>query len=78
MKVEVEFFGPILRPKGAGAQLTVSLPDGASVADLLAHLGYQATQMRFLSVLQDGRRLPLSTVLREGASVAIAAPLGGG
>ena len=76
MKVQVRFFGPVRKPtSGTGP---VDLPEGATVAELLARLGYNEEEARHLLVSHRGSRLGPETQLRPGMTVDLSMRLGGG
>ena len=69
--------GPVLKPTD-DKELSMDLPDGATVRDLLQQLGYPPAQARHVGVYFDGARLPHLSLLKEGQSVTVAVAMGGG
>jgi len=59
-----------------GEPVRVTLPDGATVADLLAHFALRPDEVRILLV--NGRSQPLNHPLTRGDRVALFPPIGGG
>jgi sulfur carrier protein ThiS len=76
-RVDVELVGPIRRP-WREQKRTVDVPDGTSVADLLADLGYSSTESEHMSVLVNAERTRSSTRLGEGDQIVITVIVGGG
>ena len=77
MQVQVEFVGPVRRPwpqRRGDAPIEV----GATVASLLAQLGFAPAEARFLSVLVNGARVAATTPLAAGDHVVVALMVGGG
>ena len=80
MLVEVRYHGIIadmLRRK----RETVELPDGATVADLLAILAADAKAVPVLKQTRpfvDGRQADRADLLRDGAEVVLMRPISGG
>jgi molybdopterin converting factor small subunit len=69
-------FGARARTAVPGEPVHVALPDGATVADLLARFGLAAGEARILLV--NGRSQPPSHPLAGGDRVALFPPVGGG
>jgi len=59
-----------------GTPTEVELPEGATVADLLARLGVPSAEARMFFV--NGRVRPANWVLQANDEVAIFPPIGGG
>jgi molybdopterin converting factor small subunit len=59
-----------------GAATEVELPDGATVADLLAMLGVPLAEAKVAFV--NGRARPMEWPLQPGDEVGIFPPIGGG
>jgi len=88
MQVYVKLFAALSRnvpelilvqqPQGmrAGSPLKVELPDGSSVADLVAHLAVPLDQLKVSFV--NGRARPLDYPLSAGDQIGIFPPIGGG
>lgn len=91
MQIQVQLFS-ILRdclPPGAErGQATVTLPEGATVTDLVSHLGidrqlgYEATEVASKAswqVMVSGQfELDMGRVLKDGDQVSIFPPIAGG
>ena len=77
MIVHVEFMGPVLKPT-EDAELSMELPEGTTVRDLLHSLGYPATQAKHVAVYHNGTRLPHLSLLADGLEVTVAVAMGGG
>jgi molybdopterin converting factor subunit 1 len=81
MKVSVLFFA-LARERAGTTQFEVELPAGATVADLWTHLAATraelAPQLPFCRAAVDEAFAPATTVLHEGATVAVLPPVSGG
>ncbi len=69
-------FGPRAGAAVPGEPVYVTLPDGATVADLLARFAFRPDEVRILLV--NGRSQPPSHPLASGDRVAVFPPVGGG
>ena len=78
MTVSVTFFADLrrYRPKGADGPQRYAVPPGATVADLLATIGIDATYD--ITVAIDGDLADRDTKLRDGADVMLLSPMEGG
>jgi molybdopterin converting factor small subunit len=79
MVVAVTCFGAMrdYLPEGrAHNRAQVELPEGATVGDLVDHLG--APRRLVFSVLVDGRQAQLGSALEPGAEVTLMPPFAGG
>jgi sulfur carrier protein ThiS len=78
MTVLVTFFADLRRylPKGADGPQPYAVPPGATVADLLATIGIDATYD--ITVAVDGDLADRDTKLRDGADVMLLSPMEGG
>ena len=88
MKVQVKLFatlaqsvsGPILahHPKGIrpGTPLEVELPEGSTLADLVAHMSLPREELKLTFV--NGRAQELDYRLVPGDEVGLFPPIGGG
>jgi molybdopterin converting factor small subunit len=79
MKVQAELYATLSKylPRGAeGRKVTVELPEGATVGDLLKHLGIPDGMAALLLV--NGTHQPPETVLKDGETLAMFPPLAGG
>ena len=77
MALEVRFYGGLEKYSlGKQAQAQTVLEAGASIADLLAHLGLPPTLPTL--VFTNDQILPLDAVLFDGATIKIFPPLAGG
>ena len=56
--------------------LDVKMPDGASIADLVAHLGIVESKIGFVSV--NGRIVKATGAVEDGAVVKVFQPIFGG
>jgi sulfur carrier protein ThiS len=76
--VAVTFFADLRRflPRGADGPQRYSLPDGASVTDLLATIGI--ARETDLTVAVDGELADRETRLHDGADVMLLSPMEGG
>jgi sulfur carrier protein ThiS len=76
--VAVTFFADLRRflPRGADGPQRYSLPDGASVTDLLATIGIAPESD--LTVAVDGELADRETRLHDGADVMLLSPMEGG
>jgi len=73
----VRFIGPVRRP-GPARALEIDAAGLSTVADLLLHLGYSATEQSSLSVVVDGARRDPAASLAGARSVEILIAIGGG
>jgi molybdopterin converting factor small subunit len=79
MKVQVELYATLskfLPPGAEGRKVTVDLPEGASVGDLLKRLRIPDGMAALLLV--NGTHQPPETVLKGGETLAMFPPLAGG
>ena len=78
MTVKVTFFADLRRylPKGADGPQQYGLAAGATVADLLASIGVDASYD--VTVAVDGELGDRDTVLHDGADVMLLSPMEGG
>lgn len=79
MRVTVRLYASLAKyePRGnRGAPIPVDLPDGATVADLLAHLGIPREHARM--IVSDDEQIADTAVLRDGQHVALYPPIAGG
>ena len=76
--VSVTFFADLRRylPKGADGPQRYAVPAGATVADLIAAIGVEATYD--VTVAVDSELADRETKLREGADVMLLSPMEGG
>ena len=77
--VKVRLFATLRRYRpglGLGESLTVKLPAGATVADLIAHLGLPPQEVKFAYVNHIVRRP--EHPLADGDDVGLFPPVGGG
>lgn len=77
MTAVVRFLGPIRRP-WTEASRAVDVGAGATVADLLATLGFARHELAFLQVARNGVVASLATPLCEGDEVDVMLRVGGG
>ncbi len=73
----VRFIGPVRRP-GPARTLEIDAAGLSTVADLLLHLGYSASEQPSLSVVVDGARRDLADSLADAHTVEILIAIGGG
>jgi sulfur carrier protein ThiS len=79
MKVTVKSYGTVQPGSGttqAPQSLKVEIPDGASVSDLLVHLGISFSQDGL--VVLDGRVLPKEAELTDGSLLHVFRVMYGG
>ena len=78
MTVSVTFFADLRRylPKGADGPQPYTVPPGATVADLLATIGIDASYD--ITIAVDGDLADRDTKLRDGADVMLLSPMEGG
>ena len=76
--VSVTFFADLRRflPRGADGPQRYSVPQGATMADLLAIIGIEPGAETTLAV--DGELATRDTPLRDGADVMLLSPMEGG
>lgn len=76
MEVKVTLHG-ILRdqlPRPARGRIVLSLPDGATIADVLQQLEIN----RRVNAAVDGAQVEISHILQDGDDLQLFRPLGGG
>lgn len=76
MEVKVTLHG-ILRdqlPRPARGRITLSLPEGATIADVLQRLEIK----RMVNAAVDGAQVEISHILHDGDDLQLFRPLGGG
>ena len=79
MKIEVALFASLSKYLPPGAQnrrATIEVTEGATVREVLNHLGLPAEFPNILLV--NGRLAQESTVLKEGETLSVFPPLAGG
>lgn len=79
MKVQVELYATLskfLPPGAEGRKVTVELPEGATVGDLLVRLAIPGEMAALLLV--NGTHQPPDTALKDGEVLAMFPPLAGG
>lgn len=72
MKVQAKFYGFAGAPDRPATVLSLELPDGATVADVIARAGVSADQVELITV--NGNFTPASTGLKDGDVVALSGP----
>lgn len=81
MLIHVRVNGPLSRSLGR-ARLQAELNEGATIADLIAHLRTQypeiADALRYAVPVLSGNHCTATTVLAEGQEVALLMPVAGG
>ena len=65
-----------LPPNGDGRRAFLDVPEGATVAEVIAQLGIRAELAKLLMV--DGVQGDQATVLREGNVLSVFPPIAGG
>ncbi len=79
MKLQIRLFGTLrvhASDYDPSTGLALEMPDGATVKDLLAHLGI--SEMRGAVVIVEGRTMETSERLRKGSFVNIFQTIQGG
>jgi sulfur carrier protein ThiS len=78
ISITVAFFADLRRflPRGADGPQRYTMPEGATVADLLAVIGVEAGAEVIIAV--DGELAARETLLRDGAEVMLLNPMEGG
>jgi sulfur carrier protein ThiS len=76
--VTVTFFADLRRflPRGADGPQRYAIPEGATLADLLATIGIDAAYE--LTAAVDGELAARDTPLRDGAEIMLLSPMEGG
>ncbi len=77
MNVRIHFHGAIER-RGLEQDHVATCPTGATVEQVIRHLGQPWTKLRSLVPLKEGSRVPMSHVLQDEDTLDILAPAGGG
>ena len=81
MEIKVKFFAAPREALGT-SEIEVTLPDGATVADLIEHLKAEYPKLRaytrFLSVAVNRAYVGWEAELHDGDEVACLPPVGGG
>jgi sulfur carrier protein ThiS len=65
-----------LPPQVSGGAFSVEVPEGSTVADVLAHVGIPRQHARM--VVADGEQLDLDAPVCEGQGLSVFPPLAGG
>jgi molybdopterin synthase sulfur carrier subunit len=79
MKIEVALYATLSKYLPPGAQnrkAVVEVRDGATLRELLSHLGIPQDLPNILLV--NGRQAPEQTVLQDGDAISVFPPLAGG
>ena len=76
-KVQVKIVGVLAKPFGQGF-FNVDLKDGATVHDLLIHLGYKEQHVPFIMSAVNGHLKKHDHGLRDNDRVVLSLPVGGG
>ena len=79
MKIVVALFASLskfLPPEAQNRRATIEVTDGATVREVLNHLGLPAESSNILLV--NGRQARESTVLKDGETLSVFPPLAGG
>lgn len=79
MQVEVRVFSGLekfLSSQRFGEPVTVDLPEGATIRNLLHQMGIPEDQV--FTILVDGRHQTLNYTAREGERISFFPPVGGG
>ncbi len=78
LSIRVRLFGSLrkFRPPGQNDPITLSLPAGAAVKDLLGALGIPAERTGIMVV--NDRHVEATTPLADGMEVSLFPPLAGG
>jgi sulfur carrier protein ThiS len=78
ISISVAFFADLRRflPRGADGPQRYTVPEGATVADLLAAIGVEAGAEVIIAV--DGELAAREAPLRDGAEVMLLNPMEGG
>jgi sulfur carrier protein ThiS len=78
ISVRVTFFADLRRflPRGADGPQRYTVPDGATLADLLAAVGIEPGME--ITAAVDGEQAARDTPLHEGAEVMLLSPMEGG
>jgi sulfur carrier protein ThiS len=78
ISITVAFFADLRRflPRGADGPQRYTVPEGATVADLLAAIGVEPGAEVIIAV--DGDQAGRDTLLRDGAEVMLLNPMEGG
>lgn len=77
MKIHLRYQA-ILKIQGIANNSEVELPDGTSIAALLASSRIKEEQQRYILCYVNGERKTPDTVLRDGDSLQLLIPVGGG
>jgi sulfur carrier protein ThiS len=76
-QVTIRFTGPVRRP-WPETERKLTVDDGTTVRDLLLDLGFAEGELNHLNTAGNGKVVPLTTVLDEGATLDVALRVGGG
>jgi sulfur carrier protein ThiS len=76
-QVTIRFTGPVRRP-WPETERKLIVDDGTTVRDLLLDLGFAEGELGHLNTAGNGKVVPLTTVLDEGATLDVALRVGGG
>jgi molybdopterin converting factor small subunit len=64
--------------KGEDGPFSVSLPSGATVADLIAHIGINHAEAEEVTAGRNGDQAPHDAVLQDGDDIVFFSPMEGG
>lgn len=79
MKLTIEFMGSLRRPQGLKRQDTVEIPDDCTLKQLLRFLEYNDHEINVLMAYRtDGSKIIQKDVLKDGDSIFLTIPIGGG
>lgn len=77
IRVEVEFVGAIRRP-WPEQKRRLEAPTGTTVGQLLASLGYEEHELRYLVIQINGAKSKKASVLRQDDRLMVMLIIGGG
>lgn len=77
MNIRVIIFGTLLKPKGE-QEFTQTMPEGATVRDLLLAVGYQPAHVKSILTTVNGEHAAGPKKLHDGDEVVLSVMVGGG
>ncbi|MHC5082085.1 MAG: MoaD/ThiS family protein [Planctomycetota bacterium] len=76
--MRIDFFGVVKSPTGERS-LAVDVGEGETLARILVeHAGFRVRDLKTLTVLVNGKRIPHGERVRPGALIEVFLPAGGG
>ncbi len=79
MKLKIEFMGSLRRPKDFDRIMDIEIPENCTLKQLLKFLEYSDNEIRILLAFRsDGSKIIQKELLKDGDSIFLTIPIGGG